>query len=61
MFATLVEAESFAMNFEKTFGRFPVLALAAHAFAEDGGVEFAAACFANSIHHAVGFGRQFLS
>src|SRR5947207_15274624 len=59
--AFLVEAETFAMDLEEAFGRFPVLTFPAHAFAEDAGVEFAAASFADSVHYSVGFGRQLVT
>ena len=61
MFAALVEAEALAVNFEETFSGFPVLTLATHAFAEDGGIELSTARFADPVHHAIGFGRQFLA
>src|SRR6185295_6603446 len=61
MFAAFVEAEPLAVNFEQAFGGFPVLALAAHAFAEHRGIEFSAARVADAIHHAICFGRQILA
>ena len=61
MFARLVEAETLAMNSEQTFRGLPILALAAHALSEDGGIEFSVAGFADSIHYAVCFSRQFFS
>src|SRR5215213_7592228 len=56
--ALLVETEALAVNFEETFGGFPVLTLATHALAEHARVELAVTCFANSIEDTVGFRRQ---
>src|ERR1051325_11648786 len=61
MHAFLIEAEALAMNLEQTFGRFPVLTFAAHAFTEDTRVQLAFARFANAIEHAVSFSRQLLT
>src|SRR5689334_91006 len=59
--AFLVETETLGMDLEETFGCFPVLTFAAHALAEDARIEFAVACFADSIQHTVGFRRQLLT
>src|SRR4026209_2589822 len=56
--AFLVETEALAVDFEESFGSFPVLTFAAHAFAKDARIEFAVACFTNSIQHTIGFRRQ---
>src|SRR2546421_10963268 len=47
--AMFVEAEPFGINFEQLFLRVPVLAFAAHALAENAGVQFAAARVADPI------------
>src|SRR3954453_6351650 len=59
--ALLVEAETLAVDLEKTFGCFPVLTFAAHALAKHARIEFTVTCFANSIQHTVCFRRQFFA
>src|SRR5215217_1561344 len=53
-----VETEPLGVNFEETFGRFPVLTFATHALAEDARVELAFTRFANAIQNTIGFRRQ---
>src|SRR4051794_36300761 len=57
--ALLIETEPLGVNFEETFGRFPVLTFATHALAEDARVELAFTRFANAIQNTIGFRRQF--
>src|SRR5437899_2065727 len=54
--ATLVKSKPFAENIEKLLLCFPVLALAAHAFAKHTGVQFSAARVTDAIQYPVGFG-----
>src|ERR1043165_9078446 len=56
--AFLVEAKALAVNFEQTLSCLPVWTFAAHAFTEDARVQLTFARFANSVQHAVGFGRK---
>src|SRR6185369_7652158 len=56
--AFLIETQARGVNLEQTFGRRPVFAFAAHAFTKHARVEFSTTRFANSVHHAVGFGGQ---
>src|SRR5688500_3434672 len=57
----LIKTETLAVDFEQPLSRFPVLTFAAHSFAEDARVQFSTTCFANSVHHTIGFSRQLLA
>lgn len=46
------------MDFEEPLGRFPILAFAAHPFAENARVQLAFPRFFDSIQDAVSFGGQ---
>ena len=60
-YAMLVETESLCVNAEEFGLRVPVLTLTAHAIVEGARVKLAAAGVADTIEHAVSFGRKFFA
>ena len=59
--AMLVKSKSSGVNLKQLFLRVPVLALAAHPFAKDARVQFAATRIAYAVQNAIGFGRELLA